>query len=194
MTPKWTDVGPDSFTISQGAPLVARLFGIPFAAAGAWFLYQFADGALHPSEMTIAGWIMLPLVTAAFLVPGWILLFGRKRTRIHASLREATEEFDLLVYTRRVTTRIPREAHVLLRYEAAGKSTNVYHTHVYLVPSEDKRILLAMFGSAEKTAAMELGQRVARALGIDVQDRCFEGGEVTAGGVVVDRLGPEDAD
>ena len=191
---KWTDDGPDSFTISQGGMLVGRLFGIPFAAAGAYFLYHFVTGALHPSEMTIAGWLLLPLMTALFLVPGWILLVGRKRTRIHASLREATEEFDFLVYTRRATTRIPREAHVMLRYESAGKSTNVYHTHVYLVPSEDKRILLSMFGSAEKAAAMELGQRVARALGIDVQDRCFEGGEVTAGGVVVDRLGPEDAD
>jgi hypothetical protein len=30
--------------------------------------------------------------------------------------------------------------------------------------------------------------------GIDVQDRRVEGGEVTAGGVVVDRLGPDDAD
>jgi hypothetical protein len=41
---------------------------------------------------------------------------------------------------------------------------------------------------------MELGQRVARPLGIDVHDRRFESGEVTAGGVVIDRLGPEDAD
>jgi hypothetical protein len=206
MGQEWREQGPDIVTISQGGVTAARLFGLPFLAVGAWFLYQFLDGVLHPGELTIAGWLMLPAMTAAFLVPGWILMFGRKRTRLEATRREATEEFDYLVFTRRTTTRIPRDAHVMLRYEKGATRTakgpladttvTGFDTHVYLVPESNDRklILLALFGSADRTGSMEFAQKVSRFLGIDVQDLRFEHGEVTSGGVVVDRLGPEDAD
>jgi hypothetical protein len=127
-------------------------------------------------------------MAALFLVPGWIILFGRKRTRIETTRREAIEEFDFLVYTRRKTSPIPRDAHVLLRYEKSGNGTAV---HVYLEPG---LILLTMFGSREQAGALEFAQKVARLLGIDVQDRCVEKGEINAAGVVVDRLGPDEAD
>src|SRR5262249_44476786 len=143
---------------------------------------------LHPDEMTIFGWILLPVMAAAFLIPGWIILFGRKRTRIDATRREATEEFDFLVYTRRKATPIPRDAHVMLRNEKSGNGTAI---HVYLEPG---LILLTMFGPREKPAAVEFAQKIARLLGVDVKDLCVEQGEIDAAGVVVDRLGPEDAD
>lgn len=189
--PVWSQQGPDLVTIEQGGIGPARLLGLPFAAAGAYFLYQFADGVLHPSTMTIAGWLLLPLMTAAFLVPGWILLFGRKRTRIQITLREATEEFDFLVYARKTRTRIPADAHVLLRYEGSGTT---YMITVNLVADAGKTILLGLLETKEKPAALDFAQKVSRQLGIDVQDRCIEGGEVAAGGVVVERLGAEDAD
>jgi hypothetical protein len=191
-TTDWRDDGPGAAVITPGGIGVMRLLGTPFAAAGLWFLYQFLGGVLHPSEMTVFGWIILPVLAAVFLVPGWIILFGRKRTRLDATRREAIEEFDLLVFTRRKPTAIPREAHVLLRYEKGGSETN-YPAHVYL-DSGGGLILLTMFGSKEKAAALAFAHRIAGLFGIDVQDRCFERGEVTAGGVVVDRLGPEDAD
>ena len=65
---------------------------------------------LHPDEMTIFGWVLLPVMAAVFLVPAWIILVGRKHTRLDATRREATEAFDLLVYTRRRTTAVPRDA------------------------------------------------------------------------------------
>jgi hypothetical protein len=191
-TTAWRQEGPDVFVVTPGGMGLVRLLGVPFAAAGLWFLYQFAGGVLHPSEMTIFGWLLLPVITAAFLVPGWLILFGRKRTRIDTTRRDATEEFDLLVYTRRKVTQIPRDAHLLVRYEKGGSDTN-FPAHVYLAPGE-RLILLTMFGAKEKTEALAFAHKVAATLGIDVQDRLFEHGEVTAGGVVVDRLGPDDAD
>ena len=188
----WQEDGPGVVIIQQRAPVAGRLFGVPFAAAGGWFLYQFA-GSVVGGGLTIAGWILLPVMTAAFLVPGGILLFGKKRTRLDIARREATEEFDFLVYTRRKVTRIPPDAHVMLRYEKGG-GTNQYDAHVYLVPDDRSLVLLALFDAKEKSAAFELAQKAARLFGIDVQDRRVEGGEVTAGGVVVDRLGPDDAD
>jgi hypothetical protein len=155
-------------------------------------LYQFIGGVLQPSTMTVFGWVLLPIMAALFLVPGWMILFGRKRTRIDMTRREAIEEFDFFVYTRRKTSSIPRDAHVMLRYEQAGKS-NLSAAHVYLVAGE-RPILLTMFGPDDKPAALEFARRIAAPLGADVQDRCVESGEINAAGVVVDRLGPDEAD
>ena len=201
-TVTWDDQAPGRVAISQGLG-PARLVGAPFFIAGLYFLYQFLDGALHPSQMTIAGWLLLPAVTAAFLVPGWILVFGRKRVRLDTTLREATEEFEFVVFTRRRTTRIPPDAHVMLRYEKSGGQT--FAAHVYLVvqamdpdgvpaPGRNPHVLLALFPATDKPAALDFAHRVAQHLGADVQDLRFEHGEVTAGGVVVERLGPDEAD
>jgi len=191
-TSDWREDGPGVVVITPGGIGAMRLLGLLFGAPGAWLLYQFVDGVLHPDTMTIFGWVMLPVMAAVFVVPGWIILFGRKRTRIDITRREATEELDVLVYTRRKVTAIPRDAHVMLRYEQAGKST-IYPVHVYL-EAGGTLILLTMFGSKEKAAALEFAQKAARLLGVNVQDRCVERGEVSAAGVVVDRLGSEDAD
>jgi hypothetical protein len=213
-TADWRQDGPDTVVITPGGMGLVRLFGLPFAAVGGWFLYQFLGGVLHPSELTIFGWILLPIMTAAFLVPGWIILFGRKRTRLDTTRREAVEEFDFLVYTRRKSTLIPRESHVLVRYEEGGTSevkgplttraSTGFTTNVYIdprgaqpAPGAARRaqlILLALFGGHEKPRAMEFAHKVAGLLGLDVQDRCYEHGEIAAGGIVVDRLGPDDAD
>jgi len=186
----WREDGPGVFVITPGGIGAVRLLGLLFGAPGVWFLYQLAGGVLHPEEMTIFGWALLPVMAAVFLVPAWIILFGRKRTRLDVTRREATEEFDLLVYTRRKTTAIPREAHVMVRYEKSG---NDYPAHVYL-DANGSLILLAMFAADAKIAALELARKVAGLFGLDVQDRRVEDGEIAAGGVVVDRLGPDEAD
>ncbi len=190
----WQEQGSGVVTVAQSGIGPARLLGLPFAAAGGWFLYQFAGGLLHPGELTIAGWIMLPVMAAVFLVPGWIILFGRKRTRIDVTRREATEEFDFLIFARRKTTRIPLDAHVMLRYESGSSRSNLFYTHVYLVPDDAARILVGLFPASNKAAGMELAQKLAALLAIPVQDRCVEKGDVGPSGVVVAQLDPEDAD
>ena len=191
-TVDWREIGPGIVMITPGGVGPMRLLGLFFAVPGAWLFYQFLGGVLHPDEMTIFGWVLLPIMAALFLVPGWLILVGRKRTRIDATRREATEEFDLLVYKRRKTTAIPRDAHVMLRYEQGGKSSIVV-THVYLVVG-DSLILLTMFAPDKKLVPLEFANKVARLLDIDVQDRCVEKGEINAAGVVVERLGPDEAD
>ena len=214
-TVHWHEEGPNVVTISAVGWEPARLFGAPFVAVGLYLLYFLLDGVIHPSQMTIFGWLLLPVFTAAFLVPGWLILFARKRTRLDATRREATEEFDFLVYTRRVTTRISRDAHVMLRYKVGARRTvkgpltdrgvTSFNAHVYLVPGDvapqpGRRgakadpILLAMFPSAEKAAALEFAQRAARFLGVNIRDLCVEHGEIGPGGVVVERLDPDLAD
>jgi hypothetical protein len=189
-TTDWREGGPGVAVVTPGGAGAVRLVGLVFGAPGAWLLYQFLGGVLHPSEVTIAGWVLLPLMAAVFLIPAWIILVGRKRTRLDATRREAAEEFDLLVYTRRKTTAIPRDAHVMLRYEKSG---NYYPAHVYL-DAGGRLVLLTMFASKEKAAALEFARKVAGFLGLDVHDRLVDRGDVNAGGVVVDQLEPDDAD
>src|SRR5215471_4022599 len=93
-TSDWREDGPGVVVITPGGIGAMRLLGLLFGAPGAWLLYQFVDGVLHPDTMTIFGWVMLPVMAAVFVVPGWIILFGRKRTRIDITRREATEELD----------------------------------------------------------------------------------------------------
>jgi hypothetical protein len=195
--------GPGAAVVTQGGVGAARLFGVPFLAAGGYFLYELATGAVR-GELTIAGWVLLTLFTAVFVVPGWILCFGRKRTRLDASRREATEEFDYLVFARRTTTRVPADAHVMLRYEEGASRTakgpitdtgiTMYDIHVYLVGEREKLVLLALFPGGQRSEAMAFARKASGFFGIDVQDRLVEHGEITSGGVVVERLGPDEAD
>ena len=55
-------------------------------------------------ELTIAGLVMLPVFILAFAVPGWILVFGRKRTVIDAARRAVVEVRDFLIHRFREET------------------------------------------------------------------------------------------
>jgi hypothetical protein len=171
MTATCREVEPGVFVITPAGVGAARLFGAFFAAPGVWLLYQFLGGVLHPAEMTVFGWILLPIMAAVFLVPAWILLFGKKRTRLDTRVRTATEEHDLLVYTRRTTTAIPADAHVRVRVHGSSSSsdTTTSMIHVSLDP-RGHPILLALFGLKERAEAAALAQQVASLLAIDVRD------------------------
>jgi len=208
-TTSWRDEGPDVVTIAQSIPVFARLLSVPFLYFGGKVLYLFLDAAFHPSTggLTVFAWILMPMLAAALIVPGWAFLTVRKRVRIDSTRREASEQTDFLVYTRSVTTPIPRDAHVMLRYEVGSRGeAATTATHVYLVPPDNaalqgvpgapplEKVRLAMFFGKSTNDPLDLAQRVARFLGLDVRDLRVEGGEVTAGGIVVDHLDPDDAD
>ena len=208
-TTSWREEGPDVVTIARSIPVFARLLSVPFLYFGGKLLYLFLDAAVHPSagELTIVGAIGMPILAAALIVPGWAFLTVRRWVRIDATRREATDQTNFLVYTHSVTTPIPRDAHVMLRYEVGSRGeAATTAAHVYLVPPDNAelqhvpgapkldKVRLAMFFGKQTDEPLELAQKVARFLGLDVRDLRVEGGEVTAGGVVVDRLDPDEAD
>jgi hypothetical protein len=204
ITMEWSEETPGHVTLRQGGAAAARWFGAPFLAVGGYFGYQFVDGALHPGELAWAGWTLLPLFAAAFLVPGWILLVGRRRTRLDAARREVVEELDFLVYTRRISTRVSSDSRVMLRYERgstterrgviADTTVTGFDIHVYLETPGSRLAMLALFSGGQKSEALAFAARAAAFFSVPVEDRMVEGGEVSSGGVVVDRLGPDEAD
>ena len=194
LTLDWQTAGPGQVLIRQGGFGAARLFGLPFLAAGGYFAYHFFGGLLR-GELLIAGWTLLPVMMAAFLVPGWILVVARKRVRLDSARREVVEEMDYLVYTYRKALPVRSESHVMLRYEQGSKSSSgtQFNIPVY-VETGEQTALIALFDDSQKTEALAFAAKAAAFLSLAVRDRMVEGGEVTSGGVVVDKLDPEEAD
>ena len=203
LTVDWQTEG-NQATIRQGGVVVARLFGVPFLLFGGYLVYQFLDGAMHPGELTLPGWVGLPLISAALIVPGWILVAGRKRTRIDRARREVIEEFDYLVYTRRTVSPLSANSKVLLRYEEGSTSSTRgavtthastrYDIHVYVTDAGTSMPLIGLFSEQQKPEAMAFAAKAAGFLGIGTQNCMIEGGAVNSGGVVVEHLDPEDSD
>jgi hypothetical protein len=193
MSIRWLEHGDSEVTIDQGGNWVARLFGLPFLGVGSYLLAQFLDG-LWRRDLTVAGFLLLPVITAAFLVPGWILAFGRKRTTLDADRREATEVLDFIVYKRRKVSAIPPDASVLVRYELrrTGRSEHGgQRTHLYcpveVTTEAGGRVLVAVFDGRDATEAAAFAGKVATFLGLPVQDLRQSPGEV------IEEVGSEDA-
>jgi hypothetical protein len=186
----WNESGPGRVIIRQPGAGAVRLLGLPFLATGGYFVYHLAGGLLHPGELTIAGWILLPIMAAAFFIPGWLLTAFRKRAELDAASREAIEVFDFFLFTHRKKSLVPSKAHVMLRYERGSKR---FRAHVYLVAGQ-AQILLVTLDAGEADAARTLAQRVAHFFDIHVVDQLVDAGEVTSGGVVVSKLEAGEAD
>lgn len=204
LTLDWQQDGQQA-TIRQGGALVngARLIGVPFLIAGGYLLYQFGGGLVN-GELTVAGWIVLPLLGIAVALPGWCLLLWRRRIRLDNARREVIEEIDFILFKRRKAVAITNDSCIRLRYEEGSTSTTKgavathsrtrYDIHVDAVVPGKPDTLIALFAEAQKPEALALAARAGAFLGVAVKDRMVEGGDVTSGGVVVDALDPEEAD
>lgn len=204
LTLDWQTDGSQA-TIRQGGVGAARLFGLPFLAGGGYLAYQFLGGVLHPGELTWAGWTLLPLMAAVFLVPGWILVAGHKVVRLDNARLLVIEEFRYYVYTRRTVTPVTNASTVMLRFEEGSTSTTRgavttsgrtrFDIHVYVTtPDKPPTTLVGLFNEAQQAEARAFAAKAAAFLGLAVQDRIVERGDVTSGGVVVEQLEPEEAD
>src|SRR5262249_55725812 len=105
----------DGLEISQTGSLLAKLFGLPFLAAGLYLLWHFVTGLVgffvpDLGQLTIAGVIILPIFALLAGTPGWLLVVTRKRTVIEAATRRVVEVFDHLVYKHRKERPVPAGA------------------------------------------------------------------------------------
>src|SRR5262245_2570797 len=194
MSIDWREDGPSAIVVEQRGSWIVRLFGLPFLGVGGNLLYQIADGVRH-ADLTVAGWIGLPLAAATFLVPGWLLCFARRRTRLDLAERAMTEELDLVVFRRRKAHAVPAAATVRVRHElrrtgsdGAGGSRNHLFCPVELELEPGRYALVAEFDGQEDEDALQLARRVRALFGIRVRDERKKDGET------IEEVGAEDAD
>jgi hypothetical protein len=194
MSIDWREDGPSAIVVEQRGSWIVRLFGLPFLGVGGNLLYQIADGVRN-ADLTVAGWIGLPLAAATFLVPGWLLCFARRRTRLDLAERAMTEELDLLVFRRRKTYAVPTGATVRVRHElrrtgsdgAGGSRTHLF-CPVELELEPGRQVLVAELDGKEAEDALQLARRVGALYGIRVHDERKKEGET------IEEVGAEDAD
>jgi len=190
VTVDWQQDGQQAIIKQGGVALnAARLVGVPFLWAGGYFLKIFADGVIN-DDLTVAGWIGLPLMGLAIALPGWCLMVWRRRARLDNAKREAAEELDFIIFKRRRAAPVTSSSIVRLRYQAI-KDTTKSHIHVDVVTPGQNDTMIGLFDEGQKAEALELAKRAAAFLGITVADKMVEGGIVTSGGVVVDENDPE---
>lgn len=201
LTVAWKQDGRQA-TIRQGGFLLnaARLVGVPFLIAGGYLLYQFIGGLLN-DDLTLVGWIVLPLLGVGVALPGWCLLVWRRRARLDNAKREVVEELDFILFRWRWAVPVTTDSVVRLRYEQGSTSSTQgavitqtatrYDIHVDVVTPRQKDTMIALFSEEQKAEARALCAKAAAFMGIAMQDKMVEGGEVGSGGVVVDMLDPE---
>jgi hypothetical protein len=167
--------------IHQKGSLITRLFGVPFLAAAGflgWHLVTGLLGFVVPSqgELTVAGLVMLPICVLLFGTPGWILVFGRKRTVLDAARRVAIEVRDFLIYSFREETAVPREAVIRAHIEASqGSNRTIVLLLVEIVSKKNSPIQIAVFDPKEVVPARELAMEAAAVLGASLVDDIDKG-------------------
>jgi hypothetical protein len=197
LTLDWHQDGQQA-TIRQGGVLVnaARLVGVPFLLAGAYLLYHFVSGALN-RDLTVVGWIALPPLGLGVALAGWCLLAWRRRARLDNARCQVTEELDFVLFKRRQVVPVHGDSVVRLRYERGSSSTRGtprYDIHVDVVTPRQRDAMIGLFSEEQRSEAAAFAAKAAAFLGVKVQDKMVERGEVNSGGVVVEALDPEEAD
>ena len=167
--------------IHQKGSLITRLFGVPFLAAAGIFGWHLVTGLLGfvvPSQgqLTGAGLVMLPICVLLFGTPGWIMVFGRKRTVLDAGRRVAIEVRDFLIHSFREETAVPRDAVIRAHIEASqGSNRTIVLLLVEIVSKKNSPIQIAVFDPKEVVPARELAMEAAGVLAVSLVDDIDKG-------------------
>lgn len=169
---KWTKESENRILVKQSSTIFGYIFGLPFLAIGFYFFFNYfimgiysyiaADdwGGLFSN---ILGWLVIILITSAFLVPGWLIVFLRQSTIIDTSLNEVVRTQDFLVFKKinRYTTDQFKSVHVnqTRRRSTASKTRTLYAVELKL--HDDKTVVL---GVDEMEPARKLREHVAKML------------------------------
>jgi hypothetical protein len=163
-------------TIELRGDATARLFGAPFLLIGGYLAYQLAGGVLDlltgraaVGEMLV-GTMLLTIVTAAFLIPGWLLIFSRARIEIDRTARTVAYVRDLRVYQHRQQRALAEfdRIEVDLLSVAPNRRSRSRAYQVELAGSRPGKITVGLFDDDEQ--ALTFGHRLGALVGLPVTD------------------------
>jgi hypothetical protein len=162
--------------IRLGGNTTAKLFGLPFLLIGGYLGYQLVGGVFDIvtgraalAEM-LAGTLILIVMTAAFLVPGWLLIFTRARIEIDRVAGTVTSVRDLRVYKftdRRPLSEFESVEVDVLTVSTTNRSPSTSY-QVELASPTRKNIVVGLFDDGD--AAMEYAVRLGPSIGLPVKD------------------------
>ena len=169
--------------IGMSGGTAARLFGAPFLAAGAYLGYYLVlnlaaivTGRAALSEF-LPGTIVLIVMRAAFLVPGWLLMFSRARVEIDRVARTVTSIRDFRVYKlqeRRALSEFDRlEVDRLKVSSRQSGGTRRPAFKVALAGTAGSSVLVGVFDEWED--AMAHGRRLGPLISLPLEDRSDAG-------------------
>ena len=177
MSTRPTIDGP-SIRIALAGTLAAKLFGLPFLLVGAYMAYQLAGGiadiASGRAAMTemLAGTIVLVIFTAAFLIPGWLLVFSSARVEIDRAARSVTSIRDFRIYQQRTVrplTEFTRLEVDHLSVSSSRQSKGKASYQVELAGDHRKNVVVGLFDDDEE--AVTFAREVGGVLDLPVDDR-----------------------
>ena len=111
----WTADGRGRIVITGNAGIGRYVFGVPLLLFGAYFLYKYlvlgiADyikaGDIAGIFTGIFGWLVVILMGGIFFVPGWLLVFLRRRVVIDVPHSMVAEKNDFLLFSRGKSQRL----------------------------------------------------------------------------------------
>ena len=162
--------------ISLSGGTAAKLFGLPFLVAGAYFAYNLmlgiADlvtGRAAIGEMLV-GTVLVLVMTAAFLVPGWLLVASRARIEIDRTARRVVAIRDLRVYQHRQQRSLDEFTAVTVDRLGSSptRQSSVRSWQVQLTNASRKNQVIGLFDDDEE--ALGFARRISLATGLPVDD------------------------
>jgi len=169
------DEGPLKIILRGGG--AARLFGVPFLIAGIWFgyhlIFSLVDLVTGQSGLEmIPGFILLTTMTAAFFLPGWMLLAARAIVEIDRTTGTVAVVRDLRFYRHRAIRRLSDfsklEVDVLSTSPSRGRSGSSGFQVELAAPSRENQVV-GLFDDADE--ALVHGRRLSALLGLPIEDR-----------------------
>jgi len=155
----------------------ARLFGVPFLLAGLWFGYYLVLGLLDFVTGTagvemIPGTILLIVMTAAFFLPGWMLVASRAVVEIDRASGTVVVVRDLRFYQHRHERQLSEFSAIevdLLSTAPNSRTSRAFQ--VELAAASRRNQVVGLFDVGE--AAVKHGERLSLLIGLPLADRRF---------------------
>lgn len=163
--------------IEVSAGKAARLFGVPFLLVGLWLGYHLAGGIADlltgraPVGEFLAGTVLLAVVTASFLLPGWLLIASRGRVEIDRLQGTVTSIRDLRVYQSRQSrplsdfTRLEVD---LLATAPDRSSSRGRAFQVELAARNSRNVVVGLLDDGDE--ALSSARRLGALVGLPVED------------------------
>ena len=187
----WTEEAPGRLRISLRVPIAGRLFGLPFAAVGAYFAWQAAGAvadALRPGTgitlgAALPGAIVLSVLALLFGLPGLLLVAFRAEVVVDVPGGVVSEVKDFRLFTKAKSTSLAEVVRVRAFREDGehrdGEEPAESYTTTLWTVLLDRRTGPPLTAEVVKGAAeaRELAATLARRIGVPGVD---ETGSATA--------------